>query len=90
LKIRLLIEINHFKFKSSVHLKMTLELSSRQIVRHQIDVLLDPVFVQYCADGLIPVLIRDIAVVLVAQIEVHRVREALAVVLGTKLEHSTS
>jgi len=69
---------------------MTLELSSRQIVRHQIGVLLDPVFVQYCADGLIPVLIRDIAVDLVAQIGAHPVREALGVVLGTKLEHSTS
>ena len=69
---------------------MTLELSSRQIVRHQIDVQLDPVFVQYYAEDLIPVLIRDIVVDLVARIEAHRVREALAVVLGTRLVHSTS
>ena len=69
---------------------MTLELSSRQIVRHQIDVQLDPVFVQYYAEDLIRVLIRDIVVDLVARIEAHRVREALAVVLGTRLVHSTS
>ena len=69
---------------------MTLELSSRQIVRHQIDVQLDPVFVQYYAEDLTQVLIRDIVVDLVARIEAHRVREALAVVLGTRLVHSTS
>ena len=69
---------------------MTLELSSRQIVRHQIDVLLDPVFVQCYVDDPIPVPIRDIVVDLVVQTEVHRVREALVAVLGTKLEHSTS
>lgn len=69
---------------------MTLELSSRQIVRHQIDVLLDPVFVQYYVDDQIPAPIRDIVVDLAVQTEVHRVREALVAVLGIKLEHSTS
>lgn len=88
--MRLSIEINLFKFKNSVHLKMTLELSSRQIVRHQIDVLLDLGCVQYYAEDLTRALIRDIVVDLVAQIEVHLVRVVLVVDLATKLEHSTS
>ena len=88
--MRLSIEINHFKFKSSVHLKMTLELSSRQtIVRHQIDVQL-VVYVQYCAADLTLDQIKVIAVDLVAQIEDHRVRVVPVVVPVTRLEHSIS
>ena len=88
--MRLSIEINHFKFKSSVHLKMTLELSSRQtIVRHQIDVQL-VVFARYCAADLTLDQIKVIAVDLVAQIEDHRVRVVPVVVPVTRLEHSIS
>ena len=69
---------------------MTLVLSSRQIVRHQIDVLLVPVSVQYYVVDQTLAQIKDIVVGQVAQIEDHQVREVLVVDPATRLEHSTS